>query len=141
MTTIQLLHLYITKLHHWSNWDPEFQIECGITEIELKKCSPFGFDSLVEVSGTIENVVGQYTLKFLSKGVKTLVEAHFWLHIIFCIAYTLPLLCKLVFSACSLGVFKILPKSGKYSLPPPEDQQCFHSNLEWHLFNRCRRHK
>src|SRR5260363_394249 len=124
MTTIQLLHLYITKLYLGATGNQSSRSNVGIIEIELKESSPFGFDSPVEVSGTIEDIVEPPYFKFLSKGVKTFVEAYFWLNIIFCIAYTLSFLHKLVLSAFLFGVFKISPKSGQFSLPPPEDQQC-----------------
>jgi hypothetical protein len=124
MTTIQLLYLYTTKLYPGATGNQSSRSNVEIIEIELKKNSPFGFDSPVEDSGTIEDVVEPKTLKFLSKGVETLVEAYFWLNIIFCIAYTLSVLYKLVLPVLSFGFFEISPKSGKSSLPPPEDRQC-----------------
>src|SRR5260363_75902 len=57
MTTIQLLYLYITKLYLGATGNQSSRSNVGIIEIELKESSLFGFDSPVEDSGTIEDIV------------------------------------------------------------------------------------
>ncbi|KAF0542084.1 hypothetical protein F8M41_004781 [Gigaspora margarita] len=141
MTTIQLLYLYITKLYLGATGNQSSRSNIGIIEIELKESSPFGFDSSVEDSGTIEDIVEPPYFKVFVKRSGNFCRSI--LLVKYSILYSIYsfFLHKLVLLAFLFGVFEILPKSGQFSLPPPEDQQCTPSNLGLRLPNGCRHHK
>jgi len=117
MKILQLVYSYITKLYLVATGNQSSRSDVWITEIELKKISPFGFDSLVEDSGTIEEVVERKTLKFLSKVAEAIAEVYFWTYILFCKTYTLTVLYVLVLLHSPLDFSKFCQKVGNPAYP------------------------
>ena len=124
MQTLKLVYLYITKALSRSVLDKEFQIGCETTEIELKKISPFGFGSPGGSLRYYRKCSRATTLKFFVKSYGGLGRSSLLIRYIILQSITLMLFTSLVLFLFLLGLFEILPKSGKSSLFPPKDRQC-----------------
>src|SRR5260363_128163 len=101
------------------------------TETELKNNSPFGFGFLGRRLHYYRRNSRATTLEFFVKRYRSLDGSRLLFRYIISQSIKLTFFKSLVLSIFLLGLFEILPKSRKSSLPLPKNQHCLcHPNWE-----------